>query len=182
MSDEPTSIWVRSDVLPDGAYVCTVDFTPDLAVTLTPERALRYVAAVTSAVTAAEYDAAVARQITAKLGLSIGAAASVVAALRADRPPVDQAALDPLVVDPAVHAVTGKPFLKCWAGDLRWQWTPAEAMHHAMAVLTVSSGVDLDAAYRRYLLASVGLDQSHAMAMVEDVAQWRHPRADTGGS
>ena len=75
---DPGSVWVASRRTEDGRYEMVVDFDGDTWRTLTEPEALRYVRAVLAAAGYAEYDAAVLRQFTTRLGLDAPTAAYVV--------------------------------------------------------------------------------------------------------
>jgi hypothetical protein len=167
-------VWVNSGVAKDGSYLAFVEFTPEIRLPLDRSSAARYVMAVVTQAMHAEHDAAVTAQLTKKLGLPIEAAVEVVGSLRADRPSVDQAATAPLILTPGVSGKTLGPFLagEVTGSDLRWQWTPADAREHAMYVLAVAVAVELDAAYYRYLVESLDLEDTLARAVVHDLGNW----------
>lgn len=177
MSDKPdTAIWVISDVAPDGTYVTTVHATDDVAFTLTPAETMAYAAAVMGVCARAEYDAAVVAQLLAT-GMDVCLAVSVVIDLRAERPPV--AFATPLSFEPFVIGPTREPQLYVLVNGERYsQWTPADAVQHVMQVLEVAAGVDLDAAYRRYLVGPIAMDDKLARALVGALA---NHRAGVGG-
>lgn len=171
--DEYEVIWVVSDVAPDGTYVTTVQASDDTAVVLNRKRALRYAMAVYTAVAYAEYDAAVLNQLVS-MGIGQEMAARCIADLRADRAPVDDAATDPLRFVPLVTATGRTPALYVDLGGRRiGQWTPADGRQHAGHVLDICAGVDLDAAYHRFLRGPVGLDDGRARAVVGTLGRYR---------
>lgn len=168
--DNSGSIWVQSDLLPDGTYVAAIHYDDDRSRVLDRDAALRYVATVHDAATRAEHDAAVVAQMT-KLGLPRATAAQALYDLRNDRPPLDDAAIAPLRLKPCVSAQHGVGYMEVLVGArLMGQWDPDDARDHAANVLTVLAAVDLDAAYRRYLMATVGVDAARAQAVVGDLA------------
>ncbi len=170
---EPAAIWVVSDVAPDGTYVTTVQATDDIAVTLNRRRATAYATALLTAIGYAEYDAAVYRQLV-HLGIGEGLAAQCIADLRADRPPINDFATAPLRFVPLVTAGKKEPALYLELnGDRIAQWTAADGRQHAGHVLEVSVGVDLDAAYYRFLRGTVGLDDGRARAVVGTLGEHR---------
>lgn len=170
---EPEAIWVISDVAPDGTYVTTVQASDDVAVVLDRDRALAYAVALYTAVGYAEYDAAVLAQLTT-LGVGDRMAAECVADLRDDRAPVDDAATAPLRFVPLVTAAKREPALFVEVGGKRIaQWTTADGRQHAGHVLDICAGVDLDAAYFRFLRGPVGLDDDRARAVVESLGEHR---------
>jgi hypothetical protein len=173
------SVWVLSDLAADGTYVTTVQAGPDHARVLDRSEALAYAGAVLEAAARAEHDAAVLAQLHNFLGLPVEAAAGSVADLRAERPPIDPAALAPIGLVPGVSASTKLPFLILEVdGAPVGQWTVTDARRHAEAVLEVSAAADLDAAYFRWLVGAVALDAGRARNVVSDLASHRPPREE----
>lgn len=171
---EDQGVMVRTDVAADGTYVVNIEFGPDHALPVDPQRAYRYAATVMAAAARAEYDAAVIAQLTHKLELPREEAAKVVAEMRDDRPPLDTDATAPLALEPGVSAFTGSGFLAVViAGKHVGQWTPGDARHHAQGVLEAVEVADLDATYHRYLAGSIGIDSDRARAVIDDLASWR---------
>lgn len=169
MTDD--AIWVISDVAPDGTYVTTVHVTDDVAFTLTPAEAIAYAAAVMDASARAQFDAAVFAQMQAT-GMDRALAASVIVDLRAERPRLRFA--PPLSFEPLVTAAKCEAQLYVLVNGKRYaQWTPADAAQHVTQVLEVAAGVDLDAAYRRYLVGPIGMDDEKARALVGSLANHR---------
>jgi hypothetical protein len=172
---EPDRIWVISDVHPDGSYRTTIQFDQDTVLPLGAGHARRYAAAVVRYAAYAEHDAAVVRQMHGKLGLPLAEAAAVVAELRQQRagePPANDTA--PLALEPGVSGRTGNAFLVVRVkGKVISQWTPDDARQHAVHVLDVLAGVDLDTAYYRYLHTNVGLGEPQARAAVGDLINFR---------
>ncbi|WP_067171155.1 hypothetical protein [Microtetraspora niveoalba] len=165
-----TAIWVQSDLLPDGTYVVAIHYDDDQSRVLNHEAALRYAAAVHAAATRAEHDAAVVAQLV-KIGLPKAIVAQALHDLRNDRPPHTATITAPLQLEPCVSAHRGVGYLEVYvAGRLVGQWDPDDARDHAANVLAVLAAVDLDAAYRRYLIGTVGLDRARAEAAVGGLA------------
>lgn len=168
------AIWVISDVTPFGTYVVTVQVGDDMAVTLDRSRAMRYALTVVDATTRAEYDAAVFAQMSA-LGIADErTAAEPLIQLRTDRPPLDDDATAPLRFEPVVTSRKKRPVVHVHlGGKVISEWSPDDARGHAMHVLEVTCGVDLDSAYRRLLVGWVGLDDDKARTAVGDIANYR---------
>ncbi|MGI5292759.1 hypothetical protein ACQEVF_56940 [Nonomuraea polychroma] len=165
------TIWVRSDVTPDGIYTAAIHFSDDRSRVLDHDAGMRYVHAVVAAAARAEHDAAVVRQLTS-LGLPRQAVGEAVQSLREDRPPLDHTATAPLRLEPGVSGQTGEAFITVIIDDKPvGQWTADDARSHAVGVLEVFTAVDLDAAYRRYLVATVGLDLPTATAVVTGLGE-----------
>ncbi|MDH2425752.1 hypothetical protein [Sphaerisporangium sp. TRM90804] len=167
----PGTIWVQSNLLPNGRYVVAVHYDADRSRVLDRDEALKYAAAVHALATHAEHDAAVAAQLS-QLGLPRDAVAQAVVDLRARRPAIEEAITAPLSLTPSVSASRGVGYLKLSiSGRLIAQWEVADARDHANNVLTVLAAVDLDAVYRRYLVMTVGLDRNRAERVVDDLAK-----------
>jgi hypothetical protein len=169
MSEEQIEgVWVVSDVTTEGSsmYTVTVHAGPDTALTLKADAAVRYVAAVYRAAVIAQHDAAVIQQLLS-LGCEEQAAASAVVDMREDREPLAVEATVPLRFEPIVAADGFKPFVIVSVRNKRVsQWTPEDCFQHGSQVMQVLAGVDLDAAYYRYLRFTVGLDERGARVAV----------------
>lgn len=172
MADEHDSIWVQSDLLPDGTYVTAVHYTADHSRILTRQEGLAYVDQVLTAAVWAQHDAAVVRQLLS-MDIALTAAAASIADLRADRPPLDPKITAPLTLTPGVAGRNRQGFLIVEVAGLRiGQWTPGDARDHALNVLEVIHAVDLDAAYRRYLIGNIALDAQRASAVIHGLAEF----------
>lgn len=177
----PDAIWVISDVAPDGTYVATVQAGDDVAVTLPPDRAIAYALAALGAACRAEYDASVFAQLTT-LGVTEVHAAGMILDLRKDRPPLDDDATKPLRFEPLVTSAAKEPAVYVELnGERIARWTTEDTRGHAMHVLEVLLGVDLDAAYRKQLVGVIGLDDETARAAVGGLAQHRKGGVANGG-
>lgn len=182
------AVWVTSELAVDGAYILSIEFSDDVAVSLDIKQARAYGIEVLRAVVIAQYDAAVFRQFTHKLHAPPNQAAQAIKSLREDRPPLDRAALGPLSITPLVSADTGDPFLECVVavprgrstaldhdGQRRWHWSAAEAREHAHYVLEHSNTIDLDSAYRRWLIAACDIEANLALQVVHDLGNFIAP-------
>ena len=90
--------------------------------------------------------------------------------LRADRPPLDAAATDPLTFTPGVSLARRHPSLALHRhGEQIGQWEVGDARGHALHVLEAVAVADLDAAYRRALVGMVDLDEATAVVVVDDL-------------
>ncbi|WP_068924990.1 hypothetical protein [Planobispora rosea] len=168
--DAPGAIWVASDLAPDGTYVTAIHYSGDRSRILDRAAALAYAAEIHRAAVCAEHDAAIIRQLTS-LGLPMEAGGHTVRALRADRPPLDDAATAPLRLVPGVSARTGAGFLDLYVdGKQVGQWDPVDARGHASYILDALAAADLDAAYHRYLISDHGLDADSAKAIIGGLA------------
>jgi len=169
------TVWVTTSIPPSAAgYVVTLEASADLARTLTPDESLTYAAGVLAAAARAEYDAAVLAQMTSeKLGLPMQVAAEVIQELRKDRPPLDPAITWPFTFEPGVTKEL-HPFIKIiCGGEPIGQWDVSDARSHAMGVLQSVAVADLDSAYLRALVGSVGLDRNRGMHVVDDLSNYR---------
>lgn len=175
MSEEtPTSVWVTSDLTPSGGYQLAIHFDDDTSRVLDRDAAYAYAATVLDAAERADYDAAVIRQFTRKMGTTKELAAHSVADLRADRPPLDLTAIAPLELQPGVSAKTGNAFLViAREGRQIGQWSTEDARGHALHVLSALHAIPLDAAYRRYLIGQVGIEPERALNVVDDLQNHR---------
>lgn len=192
MSDEPDrpdladdAVWVSTKYTADGTYVLFIEFSREVIFALNIDQARAYSAEVFRATAIAQHDAAVLKQLTEKLQAPEQVAAMSVQMLRADRPELDSAALGPLSITPSVSAFTGTPYLACAVavppghagphdrdGQRRWQWSITDAHEHAQYVLEGSNLADLDAAYRRWLIAQCEIDESNALNVVHDLGNF----------
>jgi len=169
-----SDIWLRTQPTADGkTYVATLEASDDVSITLTPETALRYARTVLEAVGQAEYDAAVLKQLHKTLELPLETAGEMLKSLREDRPPLNNDEF-PLTFTPGVSLFDGHPFLLVnLSGKTIGQWEMPAAKEHALAVLEVSVGVDLDAAYYRKLISLYEIDPDRARAVVADIGAHR---------
>lgn len=172
MTGEHT-VWVTSEVQPDGSYAVTVAFTDDVAVTLDTTRAAEYAVAVLDAVQAAEYDAAVLAQLHG-LGLAEKAAATFIAEdLRPKRPPLRETGT-PLELVPGISHRDRRGFLGVRiGGEQAGQWELSDARSHALAVLECAVAVRYDAVYHAALTGLLNIDDGKARAIVQDIGEHR---------
>lgn len=185
--ERPVGIWVYSDVNPDGSasYIVTVTAGDDVALSLKADAAVRYVAAVYRAAVIAQHDAAVTQQLHGRLGLTLDVVARTVIDLRADREPSQESATTPLKFEPIVSGTSFAPYVHVWASGKRVaEWAPADCFQHAGQVMRVLAAVDLDSAYYRYPIHTIGIDEATARGAVEDLGnqdqKLRDPSAPGG--
>jgi hypothetical protein len=172
--ENPTTIWVTSDVTPFGNYQLAIHFDDDTSRVLDRDAAYAYASTVIDASERAEYYAAVIRQFSTTLKAPKELAASVAGDLRADLPPLDVAAVAPLDLRPGVSHRDGSAFLAIWRnGKQVGQWSPADARGHALHVLQALHVVPLDAAYRRYLIGPINIEPDRAANIVDDLQKHR---------
>ena len=166
-------VWVRTEPTVDGSgYVVTLEASDDVAVTLTPDVALRHAQGVLAAAHRAAYDAAVLRQMTQKFNFALSDAGKLAMELRSDRPPLDPTDTAPLWLEPGVK-LDLKPFLIVHInGERVGQWDVDQAERHAHIVLAAVGVADLDSGYYR-MLRSTGVEEPQARAAVEDLVNFR---------
>lgn len=173
MSDDTSTVWIRSEIAADGAYIVSLE-CGDRVAPLAPDAAMRHASQVLAAATTAEYDAAVFLQMHKRLAVTVRDAAGLLQDLRSDRPPLVFDAQPFLRLEPGVSSTTHKAFLSVFLDDRRvGQWTVPDAEGHAVAVLNAIAVADLDAGYRRLLIGVIGIDEGRAHAAVEDVESFR---------
>lgn len=172
--NDENAVWVMSDLAPFGGYICTVLRGDRVLLVLSPDQALRYVAALAKHLAQAEHDAMVTAQLR-HIGIDdMKAVASLVVYLRENRvspPPEDTA---PMTFKAMVSARDLRPRLEVSDGTGEsWQWDPDGVHQHMRHVLEVSAGVDLDQAYYTALTSFIGLDEPTARSTVTHLAQHR---------
>ena len=163
------SVWIRTLPDLDGVYRCVVEIDDDISHPINRDTAPTYTRAILQAVSRAEYDAAVIRQLGPKTNQQ--AAAQLVAGMRGERPPI--AWPSPLQLEPGVSAFTGDAFLHVRVGSRTvGQWTIPDAREHATAVMEAVEVADLDGGYLR-ALRSIDVDEPRARTVVDDLANHR---------
>lgn len=177
MSDTEGSVWIRTVPTKPGSYGIVLDLDDDHAQHLTPNQAHAHALAVLRSVQITEHDAKVYGQLAALTDTAT--AAGLVLALREDRAPLsdrDQSTL-PFHLEPGI-TIQGKPFLRFLvAGKAIGQWSLDQAREHAIGVLEAVVAAQLDTAYHRALVDSVGLDAPAAERAVDALAAVEVPTA-----
>jgi hypothetical protein len=169
--DREAELWVRSTVSPEGAYILTVEYGDDVAFHLDDAAAVRYAQYVLTVVARAEYDAAVIDQLTSS-GVEMAAVGQAIKDLRGDRAPL--VSEWPVSFDGMVASRTLLPQVTIAVnGEKVGQLGTAAAVDHATNVLECHPVAELDAAYRRWLVGSVGLPEQSAGAAIEKIADHR---------
>jgi hypothetical protein len=177
--EEETSVWIRTQPSEDGStYVVTLEATQDIAVVLTPTKAYQHAAGLMAVVARAEYFCAVMRQMTERLGLDESDASQTILALQADMPLIEPGLTEPLSFVGVIGKTrsTGQfvPYLNVSIGDEELgTWDLESARSHALAVLEIVEGANLDAAYYRIMRGSVGVEEGHARQAVYDLSNFR---------
>lgn len=172
-ADEPGTLWVQSDVTPDGTYVVGLHYGPDRAWVLTRDEAIQHATTVLAQVERAEHDAAVIALLHKKLGMPLATASEFVAKdIRVDRPPLPD--VSPITLVPGVSHRTLRPFLRLELdGEGIGQWDLDGGRQHAVFVLQTVEAVESDARLHRALVGLVGMDEGRARAVVGDIANHR---------
>jgi hypothetical protein len=170
------SFLINTEPSLDGkTYVVTLSLSDDFALTLTPPRAMAYSNGLLAAVADAEYDHAILRQVTEKLGLDERTAMELVADVRKDRPAREAAGLRFVS---GVSQRLREPFVQVQGvvSDRPYgQLDAAAARRHALHVIEAVPAADLDAGYYRTLRSLVGVDEGVARQCVEDIGAHRQP-------
>ncbi len=166
-----------------GGYRCAVQYGGHPLMDLDPDRAAAYATEVTWAITCAEYDAGVFKQLNDMVGMPLEATVHVLRTLRNQRRPILGAATHPLQYEPILSNRDKVPRLlvrlapEAWRNRFpeehaKWQWDLPEARQHVAQVMEVSAGVDLDVAYLRLLKTEVGLEPREAQAVVNGLREF----------
>ena len=170
--DVESHIWVRSDVMPDGSYRATIEFTPDESVTLNDEQAIKYAMAVLGAAHIAEYEAAILAQFKAAGVPEVAAAQYIAEKFRTLRTVPDTGTQLSLV--PGISKLTKDAFLIVMLhGKESGQWDFNEARDHAQAVLDVIIAARLDQIYFLSLTKKMEMDDDLARRMVGGIGKFR---------
>lgn len=161
-------IIILSDLAPDErTYIVTVQLDGHTARTLDRDQGTAWARTVLDAAMRAEHDAHIIRELHHTVGMPLPLATSVVADLRADRPPLDDTTTAPMRLEGGVNTLL-EPFLAIHINDQHvGQWTCAEARFHAQGILDVITAVDLDAAYYRYLTGTLHIEPNQARNAVQ---------------
>lgn len=164
--------WIRTEPTIDGkAFIVTLSIDQDYAVTLTPTRAMGYATALLGAAAEAEYDAAILKQVTTRLGLDDAHAVQLVNDMRADRPPRRGAGL---IFEGGVSRRLRHPFITILRdGTPIGQMDTPAARRHALHVLEAPAAADLDALYLKVLRSTVMLEEDVARTVVNDIENHR---------
>jgi uncharacterized membrane protein len=181
MTTEDTTLWVRSEVLPDGTYGVGLNVGPDRAWALNRDQAIAHAVGCFARATEAEHDAAVFALLQ-QIGLDERlAVATLVNDLRPNRPD-DHSSTAPLQFTVGLRRVG--PFLyMALDGRAIGELTPHELRGHAIGVLTALAAADLDANLRRALVGQYGLDDARARDVVASLEKhWPTDPAQRGAS
>jgi hypothetical protein len=161
---------------PDGKYSAAISMGEKHLLTLNPVAARNYVAAFTTHIAHARYDAGVVAQLK-ESGIDEPAVSLMIREFRDLRGAPSPAFTKPIRVTPIVSASTYKPMLQCRvSGDEGWQWEAAEAAQHVRQVADVVEAARLDGVYFHCLREVVELDEPTARSMVSSLGQ--HLRQD----
>lgn len=176
MADDHDAIWIKSEPDDQGVYHLYLELNADDVVPLGPDEAYGWAREVLSAVAAAEYDAAVIRQLTDGLGLPLDSAVLMVRSMRDDRAEHIPVSMIPgLALIPGVSASSGNAFLRLDRhGKPVGQWEMDDARQHALGVIEALEITTYDGAYLR-ALARIGIDRTTALQVIGDLAQYRSP-------
>lgn len=171
---ENESVWIKSEPDEAGTYHLYLELGPDDVVPLGVEEAYGWAREVLSATAAAEYDAAVLRQLK-HVGIDKEAVVEMVRLMRDDRAEHIPVSMIPgLALVPGVSAFTGNGFLRLDRHHKRvGQWELDDARQHALGVIEALEVTTLDSAYLRALEHHAGIDRGRALQIVTDLANHR---------
>lgn len=79
-------------------------------------------------------------------------------------------------VESLVSAQTGKPWVRITWGSMTGQLTPEEARKHALTILDVAAGAEMDMIAMEFFTKRVGLDQARAARAILDFRALRRER------
>ncbi len=148
-----------------GGYICAMYLGGRLLRALDADAAAAYCAEWTWAISCAEHDAAVLKQLT-EMGIAKRYVAQPIRHLRADRRPIIEAAAAPVTLAPIVSGRTGEGLVQGSVDGVRFQWDLTTARTHVMYVAEVSAASVLDTAYSTHLRGIIGLDDTDASKYV----------------
>lgn len=165
-------LWVISDrdALTNTYFPAIV--SGDRTFSLSREGAVAYAHTVLEAIGRANYDAAVLKQLSQKIGIDLQTAAGFISeVMRPERPEIDFSPTKPLTFRPGINKDLLGFVDIFWDDEHIGQMRAKQAYRHAMWVLEVVSVVDLDAQYLR-MLKTMDLGDN-ALGIVADVANYR---------
>lgn len=177
---------------PGAPYVCEVQPADDVAIRLPTDRAAAYAAVVLGYAMRALYLHGVYAQVrdimSGRGRWSPGddahqAALDLIGDMLRELPDFDDAATAPLRFAPRLRARDGEAAIAVSLGDNDavpaakrgahvTLWTPFEARQHARHVLETAHAADLDNAYRRFAVGTLGQPEWRARAMVADLGKY----------
>jgi hypothetical protein len=174
--DAIRDVWIRSEPDEKGYYHVHVEVGKDRTYPMDGPTAYAWAREVLSAVAAAEYDAAVLKQML-DLGTDDEGAALMVTELRVDRAAEVPLSMIPgLAMRPGVSQRTRQGFLTLVLdGEPVGQWEMNDARQHALALLMAIEVAVLDGAYLR-ALEKTGLERKLALHAISELG--KHREAD----
>lgn len=172
---EHGELWVRSDLMPNGTYGCSINVGPDQAWSLPRDRAIAHAVACFAQAMTAEHDAALFTMLTRQAGLAGRDVAPLISRIRTARV-LDHSATEPLRFIPCVGR--RGPFLQMLLdGRQVGELTPADLRDHGAAVLNVLAAADLDVGLHRMLVDTIEVPDGTARAMIHEMADhWPAPQ------
>lgn len=149
----------------DGKYQAVLDLENGTCYALTAEGTIKHAKNVMRAITQAEYDAAVLKQLKGNN------AVQVIALLRDTRAPIEWAS--PLTLEPNVSNTTGEAYLTIRInGSPVGHWTPSEARIYALGVLEAYEVANCDNEYFS-IMTTVGLEEPLSRRLISDLESYR---------
>lgn len=176
--DYDAAIWVESEPDPTGrfTYALTVHYTPDRSVMFSPDDAAAYAREVIAAAERATYAAAIADQLHDIAPMSDADEGMRLSGLLGDScVPVVLAPVGGVTIEPRILKEMFKPSLHLAVhGVALTHWAPADAIRHALQILTMVETVRMDQRYSAWLREELKLDHGTAMAMMGRLNEYRH--------
>lgn len=177
IDDDGSHVWALTDIRPDGTYGITIQFDQDRVLALEADEVDAYVHLFAAAAERSEYDAAVLRQFTGFLNITLPDATAEVQELRKERSAL---MLQGLTVTPGVtnDGTDDKPKFRSFItmhldGKPVGQFTSAQAYDHGIHVVGAAETAQLDYAYFRHLVDVINLDENRARQVVQDLGRFR---------
>lgn len=167
---------VLVDADDSGDYCLLLELDDDTVTALSVPEAREWVATMMAAQAAAEYDAAVIKQLKA-VGMDSAPIAQVLLELRALRPQLGLNRLDVELV-PGVNRNVESFVHIMHKGEVIGQWDGEQIHCHVLGVLDAIAVLPLDGGYLRVLRDVVELDDHRARFIVAELGDHRDQRAD----
>lgn len=91
--------------------------------------------------------------------------------------PTPEHKIDPQIrIESIVSAQTGKALVKLEWGPMSGQLTPAEAKEHAVRILEVAWGAEVDSILVEFFTTKIGVDMLAAVQILRDFRELRRKR------
>lgn len=178
LDDDGENIWVLTEPQDDGTYSIVLQFNQDRTMALSPEEAVGYGLTLLAAGARAEYDVAVARQLTQKLKIRPRDALTQVQELRDSRSPLtsirNMTVTSGVALDGKLEDMKVRAFVQVSLDDEALAQLDVQgARHHAQGVLEMVEVQKLDAGYRHALIHDIQVTDNIALQVVQDLGKFR---------